>query len=104
MPTQTKEQQPPHQLSSDIKVALDDFRQRVLALFPGEIKKIILYGSYARGEGSSDSDLDVMLVVTWNDPQNPNLHNLGGPGDPRWQRITNEAIDVMIDHGPSFRY
>lgn len=97
---QTKERQPASRLSGDIQVALDDFTQRVLALFPGEITRIILYGSHARGEAAPDSDLDVMLVVTWNDPQKPNEYYLGGPGDPRWRRITNEAIDVMIAHGP----
>ena len=31
-------------------------------LLPGKINKIILYGSYARKEASSDSDIDILVI------------------------------------------
>lgn len=87
-------------LPADISVALVDFQRQLLDLFPGEIEQIILYGSYATGQATSESDVDVMVLVNWRDSAHPQNYFLGGPGDPRWQRIVDLAIDVMISHGP----
>lgn len=35
----------------------------VNAEMPGVVKQIILYGSYARGDYSPESDLDIMLLM-----------------------------------------
>ena len=83
-----------------VKAALADFQRRLLDLFPGEIVQLILYGSYARGEATLDSDIDVMVVVDWNDPKQPGGYYLGGASDPRWQQTIDAAIDAMIAHGP----
>lgn len=32
-------------------------------MYGGKIKKIILYGSYVRGEAARDSDIDVLVLV-----------------------------------------
>jgi len=76
--------------------SLDEFQRRALALFSNEISQIILYGSYARGEATPDSDLDVMVVGKWRSPE----HYLGGPGDPRWRNLVNAAMDSMVTGGP----
>lgn len=76
--------------------ALNEFQRRALALFSNEISQIILYGSYARGEATPDSDLDVMVVGKWRSPE----HYLGGPGDPRWRNLVNAAMDSMVTGGP----
>jgi hypothetical protein len=67
-----------------------------LALFSNEISQIILYGSYARGEATPDSDLDVMVVGKWYSPE----RYLGGPGDSRWRNLVNAAMDSMVTGGP----
>jgi hypothetical protein len=84
----------------EIAAALTDFQHLILDLFPGEIEQIILYGSYATGQATPDSDVDVMVVVPWRDSTHPQNYYLGGPADPRWQRIVDLAMDVMITHGP----
>jgi len=76
--------------------ALENFQRRALALFPDEISRIILYGSYARGEASPDSDADVLVVGKWRTPKN----YIGGPGDTRWQKLVNAAVDSMVTGGP----
>ena len=76
--------------------ALANFQRRALALFPGEISQIILYGSYARGEATADSDADVMVVGKWRTPRN----YIGGPGDARWKKLVNAAVDSMVSGGP----
>ena len=42
--------------------ALDAFAAAVRARVPG-VRRIVLFGSRARGEGRDDSDLDVLVVV-----------------------------------------
>lgn len=83
-----------------VKASLDDFQRRILSLFPGEISQIILYGSYARGEATPDSDVDVLVVVRWSDPERSGGHYWGRVSDVRWQTIIDSAIDAMVTGGP----
>jgi predicted nucleotidyltransferase len=83
-----------------VEIALADFQHRLLKLFPDEINELILYGSYARGEATPDSDVDVMVVVGWDDPTQPGGHYLGKASDLRWQQIIDAAVDTMIEYGP----
>ena len=43
--------------------ALDEFCAWVRARFAGRVRELALFGSRARGEGTSESDLDVVVVV-----------------------------------------
>lgn len=87
-------------LPRKVKAALADFQRRLLMLFPGQIGQLVLYGSYARGEAAADSDVDVMVIVNWDDPQQPGGYYLGRASDPRWQQAIDAAVDAMIAHGP----
>lgn len=35
-------------------------------IYGNELKKVIVYGSYARGQGDEESDLDIMVLVNFN--------------------------------------
>ncbi|MEE9616178.1 MAG: nucleotidyltransferase domain-containing protein [Anaerolineae bacterium] len=39
--------------------------RELLGVFSDQVRRINLYGSYARGEADPDSDVDVMGVVGW---------------------------------------
>lgn len=67
-------------------------------MFPDVISKIILYGSYARGQATPESDLDVMVVVRRE--KQPIKAYIGGPGDIRWTKLVDAAIDSMVNQGP----
>lgn len=43
--------------------ALMDFRRALEARFAGRLASLTVFGSRARGEGSEESDLDVLVVV-----------------------------------------
>lgn len=86
-------------LPRKVEAILADFQRRLHELFPTGISQLILYGSYARGEATPDSDIDVMVVVSWNDPEQPGGYYLGGASDPRWRQIIDAAMDAMITHG-----
>lgn len=81
-----------------VKTTLANFQNRALGLFPDAISRIVLYGSYARGQATSESDVDV-LVVFRKDKQ-PTKSYIGGPGDARWRDLIDAAIDSMVNKGP----
>jgi predicted nucleotidyltransferase len=49
------------------KPILDEFKRRVEQRFPGEVVRLVLFGSKARGDASDESDLDVLAVVRSDD-------------------------------------
>lgn len=80
------------------KTTLANFQNLALGLYPDAISRIVLYGSYARGQASPESDLDV-LVVLRKDKQ-PTTAYIGGPGDSRWKKLVDAAVDSMVNKGP----
>jgi predicted nucleotidyltransferase len=49
----------------DIKARkiLEKVDNKMIELFKDKLKNVILYGSYARNENTSESDIDVMVLV-----------------------------------------
>jgi predicted nucleotidyltransferase len=50
----------PQSLDSSLQATL---RNRLEELYPDRFAEAIIFGSYARGEAASNSDLDVLLVL-----------------------------------------
>ncbi len=46
-----------------VKGILNKVGNKMLELFQDKLKDIILYGSYARNENTSESDMDIMILV-----------------------------------------
>ncbi len=64
----TKEQAALKNLSEAERTAVLDFLTRVQSSYGGQIQRAMLFGSKAHGEATSDSDIDVLLIVaeeTW---------------------------------------
>ena len=51
----------------DLKRIMDLICQFSESLFAAKLYKVILYGSYARGDFDEESDVDVMIVVDMNE-------------------------------------
>ncbi|MFQ5819699.1 MAG: nucleotidyltransferase family protein [Candidatus Heimdallarchaeota archaeon] len=49
-----------------IKGILNEFRTELIKLYDKRLKQIILYGSWARGEATEDSDIDLLIVLEGN--------------------------------------
>lgn len=50
-----------------VKGLLKRYRSELDRLLGNHIKKVILYGSYARGDFRKDSDIDIMILVDMKD-------------------------------------
>ena len=54
-------------ISNNINSVLNDFLTKVKQLLEERLKKVILYGSYARGDYNNSSDIDIMLLTDFSD-------------------------------------
>ena len=45
------------------KEAIEEFKKEIKKLYGNRLKHIILYGSYARGCATEDSDIDLLIVL-----------------------------------------
>lgn len=50
-------------LSVNLKNILDNYVKEIKKIFGASLIKIILYGSYARGDNRENSDIDIMILV-----------------------------------------
>jgi len=82
-----------------VREALAAFQRALLEACPGQIQRVILYGSYARGDAAPDSDVDVMVVVAWDEERLPDGFYRSMYGDPRWEKIIDLTTDINLDFG-----
>lgn len=53
-------------MPNTINIILNEFTQEIKKLLGNRLKKIILYGSYARGDYNKNSDIDIMILTDLN--------------------------------------
>lgn len=56
-------------IPKNIQNAISEFVNQVNQLLGNRVKKIILYGSYARGDFNESSDIDIMILTDLNDDE-----------------------------------
>jgi len=54
-------------LTLNEKKVIEEFKKRVKKEFADEIRKIILFGSKARGDSQKNSDIDIFVITTHDD-------------------------------------
>ena len=47
----------------EVKELLEEFKKEIEKLYGDRLKEIILYGSYARGDFTEESDIDLLIVL-----------------------------------------
>ena len=57
------------QIPNKIRNIIDEFIKGVDKILGNRVKKVILYGSYARGDFNKDSDIDIMILTDLSDDE-----------------------------------
>lgn len=52
-----------NKISANVKKLLNQFKTELTRIYGDELKAVYLYGSHARGEARSDSDIDVLMIL-----------------------------------------
>lgn len=65
------------ELSKEEQSWLDSFITSVQDRFPRKIRQVLVYGSKARGDAGSDSDLDVLVVLNGDAAPKSSIRLLG---------------------------
>lgn len=76
-------------MPKSINNIISDFTQKVKELLGDRVKKIILYGSYARGDYKKDSDIDIMILTDLNFAEIEKYRD----------EISDIAFDIELDTG-----
>jgi predicted nucleotidyltransferase len=51
------------ELSVSEKQIIEEFKRRVEQGFPGEVVRLVLFGSKVRGDATRESDIDILVVM-----------------------------------------
>lgn len=54
-------------MSTSIYTLLEQYVTKLIEIYGSHIKSVILYGSYARGDYTEDSDIDIMILLDISD-------------------------------------
>ena len=73
----------------EVNIIVMELCGRIALLFPQDKIEAILFGSYARGDADSGSDIDVLLLV---DASRQVI------ADRNWQ-VGDLAAELLLDHG-----
>lgn len=65
------------------------FARKVRRILGKNLKQVILYGSYARGDYTEDSDIDIMVLTTLTDKEIEQIET----------EIYDLAFDFLMDYG-----
>ena len=65
------------------------FARKVRRILGKNLKQVILYGSYARGDYTEDSDIDIMVLTTLTDKEIEQIET----------EIYDLAFDYLMDYG-----
>ncbi|WP_448902672.1 nucleotidyltransferase domain-containing protein [Eubacterium sp.] len=54
-------------MTNIIWTTLQEYTKEIKKVYGSHLKNVILYGSYARGDQTDDSDIDIMILVDLDD-------------------------------------
>lgn len=75
-------------LPTKINNVIKEFVKEVNTMLGKRVKKIILYGSYARGDYNSSSDIDIMILTDLTDDEIVEYRD----------KVSNIAFDIEFDN------
>jgi uncharacterized protein (UPF0332 family)/predicted nucleotidyltransferase len=86
---ETKPRSPTEVLRPEEAQAVEEFKDRLLAALPDQVRDIILFGSKARGDGYPESDIDLLVVL-----ENPTKEQTDTVGDIMFDILFNRGVEL----------
>lgn len=81
-----------------------DFSRQVKKILGNKLSKVILYGSYARGDYNTNSDMDIMILTTLSDSEIEQIENSIFDLAFDFQMEYSIDISVVIKNENQFNY
>lgn len=75
-------------MNEKIKQLANQIKKHLTDIYGDKVKKVILYGSHARGEATEDSDVDILVLV------DESLN----PSEVRWN-LSDLLYDILLEEG-----
>jgi len=90
----------------DLDLLLKDVYINVKKIYGDDLAKIILYGSYARGDYNEYSDIDILALVKCDDKAIRDYHDqlISAISDLSWKHSVYTPISVMMNNIEYFDY
>ena len=84
-------------MPNNVQLILNEFIEEVKKILDVRLKKVFLYGSYARGDYNNGSDIDIMILTDLTDDEINKYNNL------IWEKCADIEIDKGIVINPLIR-
>ena len=91
-------------LKCELNTVLDDVRGRMFEIYGDKIDKILLFGSYARGDYNEESDIDIMVLVKCGDDEIKKLRERFISAGSDLDLEYNIYISIMVFNLDYFNY
>ena len=88
----------------DKREILESFTNEMQKMFGKSLRKIILYGSYARGDFKVNSDMDLMILTSLSDDEIKRLENEVYDIAFEYEMTYGIAISVNVKNEDHFNY
>lgn len=82
-------------MPANIKRLLSELKQGLIHIYGEQLKAVILYGSYARGDYDAESDIDVLVVLK-------NYEQYGREIDRTGKLVCSILLDYGVTISPIF--
>ena len=85
-------------LDENERQALSEYKDSLLRRFPQQVERLILFGSKARGDSVTDSDIDILVILRKRtEPTKEGFHPFGS-ADPTWREIVGTTFDLLMKY------
>ena len=94
------------QIPKEIAGIIQEFNKGVNEILGNRVKKVILYGSYARGDYNESSDIDIMILTDLMDEEIIKFRDkiLDYTYDLEWDNNFNFMLSPLIKNIDKFNY